>query len=130
MPSLQRPVDEWGTADALEALLARPAWQREAACRGKTDIMYPHHSRPAPEAVSLCDACPVRDVCLETALADNEQEGVWGGTTEKERRRMQRDRQRNLNCCVNGHSNEERSPITGRCLTCQGIRNRRWKDRP
>lgn len=40
-------------------------------------------------AVAVCRACPVREVCLEYALEHGEL-GVWGGTTERERREQRR----------------------------------------
>ena len=42
----------------------------------------------------LCTECPVRQACLEHALAHREREGVWGGTTERERRRIVRQRRK------------------------------------
>ncbi|MFO7701064.1 MAG: WhiB family transcriptional regulator, partial [Acidimicrobiia bacterium] len=41
-------------------------------------------------ALAVCAACPVRVECLGHALATNERFGVWGGTTEKERRSLAR----------------------------------------
>ena len=38
--------------------------------------------------------CPVRQMCLEHAIVHREREGVWGGLTERERRRMLRQRQK------------------------------------
>ena len=48
----------------------------------------------AEEAKSICAICPVRLSCLEHALSSRERDGVWGGTTEKERRRIIRHRRR------------------------------------
>ena len=48
-------------------------------------------------ARAICEACPVMDECLRYALATNQTEGVWGGMTGSERRRLRRrirDRQR------------------------------------
>ena len=42
----------------------------------------------AEEAKAICAECPVRQACLEHALAHREREGVWGGATERERRRI------------------------------------------
>ena len=46
----------------------------------------------ADPAKAICAACPVSTVCLEHALSVREKEGIWGGATEKERRRMLRQR--------------------------------------
>jgi WhiB family redox-sensing transcriptional regulator len=42
----------------------------------------------------VCHGCDVRISCLEHALASREKVGVWGGTTERERRRLIRQRRR------------------------------------
>jgi WhiB family redox-sensing transcriptional regulator len=44
----------------------------------------------AEEAKAVCSSCPVRQACLEYSLAAREREGVWGGLTERERRRILR----------------------------------------
>ncbi|HXY44652.1 MAG TPA: WhiB family transcriptional regulator [Acidimicrobiales bacterium] len=70
-------------------------WRQRAACRGlDPDIFYPVSDEDAWEAKAVCDACPVRQPCLEHALAGREREGVWGGLTERERRRVLRQRRR------------------------------------
>lgn len=45
-------------------------------------------------ARTICSGCPVREACLEHALAVREPQGMWGGLTARERRREQRRRQR------------------------------------
>lgn len=71
------------------------AWQNRAACRGiDTDIFFPISDEEAGPAKAVCGACPVREACLEHALADREREGVWGGATERERRRIIRQRRK------------------------------------
>jgi WhiB family redox-sensing transcriptional regulator len=45
-------------------------------------------------AKEICDECDVRVACLEYALAMRERDGVWGGATERERRRIIRQRRR------------------------------------
>ena len=70
-------------------------WRQRAACRGvDPDIFYPVSDEDAEEAKGICDGCGVRETCLEYALANREREGVWGGATERERRRMLRQRRR------------------------------------
>ena len=41
-------------------------------------------------AKAICSTCPVREACLEHALSAREREGIWGGATERERRRILR----------------------------------------
>lgn len=45
-------------------------------------------------AKSVCGGCPVRQPCLEWALHSRERDGVWGGATERERRRIIRQRRK------------------------------------
>ena len=46
------------------------------------------------QAKAICAQCAVRQACLEHALASRERDGIWGGATEKERRRIIRQRRR------------------------------------
>jgi WhiB family redox-sensing transcriptional regulator len=72
-----------------------PAWRQKAACRGvDPDIFYPMSDEDAEEARAVCEGCQVRKACLEWALTHREHEGVWGGATERERRRLLRQRRR------------------------------------
>lgn len=71
------------------------AWRQRAACTGvDPDIFYPLTDDEAAEAKSICAQCPVRQPCLEYALSTRERDGVWGGATERERRRMIRQRRK------------------------------------
>ena len=71
-------------------------WQDRAACFGvDPDIFFPIGSTgPALEQIEtarrICTACEVNDECLEFALATNQEAGVWGGTTEEERRKLRK----------------------------------------
>ena len=72
----------------------RPAssWQRYAACRGlPTALFYPPADTHAGEALAVCARCPVRAACERHAVAAGEEYGIWGGRTEAERARIQRD---------------------------------------
>ena len=71
------------------------SWRTRAACQGLDPaIFYPTSDEEAGEAKSDCGACPVRQACLEYALANRERDGVWGGATERERRRIIRQRRK------------------------------------
>jgi len=70
---------------------ARPAWMLEAPCRAlPTEVFFPsnrdHHGYAMAKAV--CSTCPFKSRCLRYAI-DNREEGVWGATTEYERKLMQ-----------------------------------------
>lgn len=71
------------------------AWRQRGACRGvDPDIFYPASDEEAEAAKAICAICPVREPCLEYALANRERDGVWGGATERERRRIIRQRRK------------------------------------
>jgi WhiB family redox-sensing transcriptional regulator len=57
-------------------------------------VFFPDSEELADEAKSICAECDVRVSCLEHALAVREKDGVWGGATERERRRIIRQRRR------------------------------------
>lgn len=64
-------------------------WTEAAACAGlDTDTFYALEEGQQRQAKAVCKSCPVIADCLTHALANNE-EGIWGGTTENERRVMQ-----------------------------------------
>jgi WhiB family transcriptional regulator, redox-sensing transcriptional regulator len=75
-------------------------WREDAACTGvDSDIFFPaSEDEGASEAAkAICEQCPVREACLQYALATNQAAGVWGGLDAGERRRMRRrirDRER------------------------------------
>lgn len=70
-------------------------WRQNAACRGlDPEIFYPGDDDEAELAKDVCGQCAVRDTCLEHALGSRERDGVWGGATERERRRIIRQRRR------------------------------------
>lgn len=85
--------------DALAVLLEiaqRPAWHALAACRGTgVAIFYPGRGESHDEAHELCAGCPVRGECLSAALqvCRNDDFGVWGGTSMRERKGMRRSAQ-------------------------------------
>ena len=66
-----------------------PAWRVHGACRDHpTVLFFPGRGEDAGPAQEICAGCPVRDECLEWALTLPERFGVWGGMSERARRRM------------------------------------------
>lgn len=68
-------------------------WSVDAACRDMDPDAFfvPRGSRTmATEAKAICQGCPIRERCLERGL--DEPEGIWGGTTPRERREINRMR--------------------------------------
>ena len=71
------------------------AWRDQARCRGvDPDIFHPSDEDDGAAAKAICAQCPVREPCLEYALAAREKDGVWGGLTARERRRVLRQRRK------------------------------------
>ncbi|HEU4363761.1 MAG TPA: WhiB family transcriptional regulator [Mycobacterium sp.] len=73
------------------ALVADEKWQDRALC-AQTDpeAFFPEKGGSTREAKKICQRCPVRAECLEYALAHDERFGIWGGLSERERRRLKR----------------------------------------
>lgn len=72
-------------------------WSASAACLGKdTRIFYPKQGQDLYPAFAICGTCPVRRPCLEHALvlSENNDHGIWGGTSMRERRRIRSVRAR------------------------------------
>ncbi|MEM9892953.1 MAG: WhiB family transcriptional regulator [Actinomycetota bacterium] len=76
-------------------------WWERAACKGlDTDRFFPVRGESAAEAEAVCAACPVTQDCLwfalgESADAPRQQKfGVWGGTSERARQRLRRERRK------------------------------------
>lgn len=69
------------------------AWQDYGNCRGAdADLFFPERGASTRRAKAICDGCPVRRECLDYALAHGEKFGIWGGLSERERRRVRRER--------------------------------------
>ena len=69
------------------------SWQERALC-AQTDpeAFFPEKGGSTREAKRVCLSCDVRGECLEYALAHDERFGIWGGLSERERRRLRRQR--------------------------------------
>ncbi len=63
------------------------SWHEHAACRGvDPELFFPPRGGEWDEARHVCERCPVRRECLEYALETGEKFGIWGGTSERQRR--------------------------------------------
>ncbi|MDQ1519322.1 MAG: WhiB family transcriptional regulator, redox-sensing transcriptional regulator, partial [Actinomycetota bacterium] len=71
-------------------------WRDRAACRDtNAELFFPIGTTglaidQIDAARAVCAQCPVQRECLEFALATNQEAGVWGGTTEDERRKLRK----------------------------------------
>ncbi len=69
------------------------SWQGQANCLGvDPDLFFPERGASTREAKGVCRGCVVREECLEYALVNGEKFGIWGGMSERERRRIRRAR--------------------------------------
>lgn len=92
--SAQLPVGLNGHAMARRA---RPEpWKDDANCRGLNPEIFHVEDKGAvgrakvAAARDVCDGCTVRTECLAYAIANNEELGIWGGTTDRQRRQMRK----------------------------------------
>jgi WhiB family transcriptional regulator, redox-sensing transcriptional regulator len=83
-------IEQMGQATSSQAVLRLPgAWVEQALCtRVDPEWFFPKAGSSPHRAKKVCARCPVRLECLAWALTHNEEFGVWGGTSEQERRRM------------------------------------------
>jgi len=71
------------------------AWMLRGSCRGaQTRAFFPSDGVGVEAVQRICRSCAVRDECLEYALLHRIEQGVWGGASERERRRILRERRR------------------------------------
>lgn len=68
-------------------------WQARANCTGvDPELFFPERGSSTREAKEVCRGCVVQQDCLEFAIANGEKFGIWGGMSERERRRVRRSR--------------------------------------
>ena len=81
VPGVRRPVEDDNPL----------AWQTDALC-AQTDpeAFFPEKGGSTRDAKKICASCEVRSECLEYALENDERFGIWGGLSERERRRLRR----------------------------------------
>lgn len=85
---------EWDEGAVLPGAFGspeEPGWQERALC-AQTDpeAFFPEKGGSTREAKRICTTCEVRSECLEYALEKDERFGIWGGLSERERRRLKR----------------------------------------
>lgn len=101
----ERSFHQEPTTETIALGIEAENWQSAAACRpADTDLFYkPDYPEEMPDrlekqlekkrieaAKEICKRCPVIETCLGWALKYDEDDGIWGGLTELERRRLKR----------------------------------------
>lgn len=116
-------------AGSLNGFLDREDWVKGAVC-SETDpeIFHPEKGGSTRPAKAICGGCPVRAQCLQYALEHNEQFGVWGGLSERDRREFKT--RKPVTHCVNRHEYAVTGrQVDGRCPECSRLRDRRYRQR-
>jgi WhiB family transcriptional regulator, redox-sensing transcriptional regulator len=105
-PSEYRPnvPDDWFVDPARRGVPGSPlrpvddddaalAWQTDSLC-AQTDpeAFFPEKGGSTRDAKKICGQCEVRAQCLQYALDNDERFGIWGGLSERERRKLRRGR--------------------------------------
>ena len=81
-------LDDFVDIIAVPITEERP-WVVFGACReADSDFFFPTSREEERQAIAICATCPVRVQCLEYSLEARERFGIWGGMTEKQRRRL------------------------------------------
>jgi WhiB family redox-sensing transcriptional regulator len=71
--------------------IEQPSWVRDAKClQADPEIFFPEKGGSTREAKRICAMCDVRSECLDYALENDERFGIWGGLSERERRKLKR----------------------------------------
>jgi WhiB family redox-sensing transcriptional regulator len=98
-------TDKWQNPLVIEILAANNpvfddpedplAWQKDSLC-GQTDpeAFFPEKGGNVRMAKKVCTMCEVKLECLDYALENDERFGVWGGLSERERRKLQKSLKR------------------------------------
>jgi hypothetical protein len=91
MSSTSLNYDSLDKYDSYEVLSEPPTWRKQSACRGLDTNMFFVNAGQTVKATNikkqLCKKCVVRKSCLQYAL-DNKCKGIWGGTSEHERKKF------------------------------------------
>jgi WhiB family redox-sensing transcriptional regulator len=91
VPGVRQPGPERGADGRIVADDNPLAWQTDSLC-AQTDpeAFFPEKGGSTRDAKKICSSCEVRAHCLEYALENDERFGIWGGLSERERRKLRK----------------------------------------
>lgn len=100
-------------------------WRHDAACRGLAHRYFDpwdadeRAEQPNATATQFCETCPVKRECLIAAIENDEESGVWGGLTRRQRKMLVRARKR-VCCpiCKGGLLSDTAAEYMQVCLSC------------
>lgn len=73
--------------DDIPLVVEREDWTKRAACHGvDPNVFFPTRGEDVEAARAICDGCPVKAECLDYALRTSQKFGIWGGSSERDRR--------------------------------------------
>lgn len=102
-------------------IFERPSWHTDAACRGvDPELFFPDRGGPVDLAKQICAGCPVAVDCLDQAIRNREAFGIWGGMSERQRRKV-----RGALVAEQKAAGTYRGKRKNMCGTKQGIRRHR-----
>lgn len=79
-------------SERIEYVPHPPDWMLEALCaQTDPDIFFPDKGGSTREAKRVCQRCPVAAECLEHSIEQGERFGIWGGASERDRRKLAGD---------------------------------------
>jgi WhiB family redox-sensing transcriptional regulator len=91
LPTRMRRVHHRPLALLAELVLPRQDWREDALCtQVDSEMFFPEKGGSTREAKQVCSACPVRTECLRFAIDNEEQHGIWGGMSQRERAGLRR----------------------------------------
>ena len=111
-------------------------WRHRAACREEDPELFfpvgdtPHSRMQAEEAKQVCSHCPAINDCLQWALDNGKDEGVWGGSTEDERRAMKRRAGKPPAACGTQAAYRRHQDRGEPCLDCETAHQKRQQPKP
>lgn len=90
-PLIKRKIQKNVAQNSLPTLPAQPEWVEDAKClQAEPDTFFPEKGGSTRESKRICAMCTVSSECLEYALENDERFGIWGGKSERERRKLKR----------------------------------------
>jgi WhiB family transcriptional regulator, redox-sensing transcriptional regulator len=129
---ITRSALQWSPGAAGPLLHDDPRWQDQSLCaETDPDAFFPEKGGSTAAAKRVCRACPVRSECLEYALANDERFGVWGGMSERERRRVDRAVTSVPRRCLKDLHvmTAENTNVNGKCRACRNAADRQARAR-
>ena len=102
--------------------MPNPEWRDDAACRGHNPEWWFREGAYSLRAKAICASCPVQVQCLQYALNNREQHGIWGGMDITDRRPLHSRAPTRISC-RHGHpltaDNLLQTAAGPRCLRCK-----------